>query len=573
MNPRYQRLRRNSVALLLGLFWCTTGISQSLDPFRQWSRIWGTAEQQEAFASCVDVSNNVYVCGATDDSIDGQPFAGGHSDCFITSFGADGSLRWTKMWGSTWSSGQDAARALEFAGGYIYVSGDSYYPDFDGQASIGDRDLFLTKFDVSGTRLWSQVWGSTALDYTHDMCIDSGTNIYVTGATQGSFGGQINQSYDHFVTKLDTSGTQLWTRIWGSAVSDEATSVCVDDAGHVYVSGWTSGDIGSVTNPGQQSMTLTKFTASGTQLWVRIWGPDTLGKANAVTAVEDGSIYVTGSVDGDFDGQAKVSPTSLNDIFLSKFDSTGNRLWSRIWGSEDDQDDGRGVVAAGTNCVYVFGHVDDDVYGQSCPGFLGACLSKFGVNGDHVWTRLWGSPNAERSYGASGGDEGGHTIAMTASGDLYVNGETYGEFDGQTNPVSGTRSAWLSKWTDPDADSDGMGDEWELDAFGNLSHDGTGDEDKDGSNDREEFIAGTSPTNILSVFGIEDVSSVPPLYYVLQWNSATNRVYRIYSCTNLITPAWTSLYEVAGSGLDLTYTNALDVTRRFFKATVELTTP
>ncbi len=46
-----------------------------------------------------------------------------------------------------------------------------------------------------------------------------------------------------------------------------------------------------------------------------------------------------------------------------------------------------------------------------------------------------------------------------------------------------------------DSDSDGMGDQWELYYFGDLSHDGTGDGDGDGLTDLEEFENDTDPTN------------------------------------------------------------------------------
>ena len=46
-----------------------------------------------------------------------------------------------------------------------------------------------------------------------------------------------------------------------------------------------------------------------------------------------------------------------------------------------------------------------------------------------------------------------------------------------------------------DEDDDGMTDSWEVDVFGDLSHDGTGDADTDGLSDKEEFDATTDPFN------------------------------------------------------------------------------
>ncbi len=61
---------------------------------------------------------------------------------------------------------------------------------------------------------------------------------------------------------------------------------------------------------------------------------------------------------------------------------------------------------------------------------------------------------------------------------------------------------------DEDSDCDGMSDAWELEHFGNLDRDGTGDLDGDGFTDMEEFINGTIPT-------IKDAPGLPNILYPL----------------------------------------------------------
>ncbi len=46
-----------------------------------------------------------------------------------------------------------------------------------------------------------------------------------------------------------------------------------------------------------------------------------------------------------------------------------------------------------------------------------------------------------------------------------------------------------------DSDSDGISDSWEIDHFGDLSHDGTGNADSDGLTDLEEYSCGTDPND------------------------------------------------------------------------------
>jgi hypothetical protein len=62
--------------------------------------------------------------------------------------------------------------------------------------------------------------------------------------------------------------------------------------------------------------------------------------------------------------------------------------------------------------------------------------------------------------------------------------------------VDGTasQSASFDVRSNLDTDGDGMADDWEMEYFGSLSRDGTGDLDLDGISDLEEYVGGTDPT-------------------------------------------------------------------------------
>ena len=53
-----------------------------------------------------------------------------------------------------------------------------------------------------------------------------------------------------------------------------------------------------------------------------------------------------------------------------------------------------------------------------------------------------------------------------------------------------------------DTDGDGLPDSWEMRYFGTLSHTGAEDSDGDGFSNKQEFLAGTDPTNGASYFRI-----------------------------------------------------------------------
>jgi hypothetical protein len=67
---------------------------------------------------------------------------------------------------------------------------------------------------------------------------------------------------------------------------------------------------------------------------------------------------------------------------------------------------------------------------------------------------------------------------------------TYRATDGA---LTASRKAFITVNPEWDRDGDGMDDAWELQYFGDLSRDGTGDFDGDGISDLQEFLDGTSP--------------------------------------------------------------------------------
>lgn len=99
-----------------------------------------------------------------------------------------------------------------------------------------------------------------------------------------------------------------------------------------------------------------------------------------------------------------------------------------------------------------------------------------------------------------------------------------------------------------DSDSDGLSDQEEttgvdnpltpINPSGYITNPNIADSDGDGMNDGNEAIAGTNPTDEQSLFLLVSVLSSDSSGTVLQWASVSNRLYRIYSSTNLL-GGWT----------------------------------
>ena len=79
----------------------------------------------------------------------------------------------------------------------------------DGNTSSGESDIFLVKYDSSGTKQWTKQLGTSSGDNGLGVTTDSSGNIYVTGGTEGGLDGNTNSGgWDIFLVKYNSSGTK-----------------------------------------------------------------------------------------------------------------------------------------------------------------------------------------------------------------------------------------------------------------------------------------------------------------------------------------------------------------------------
>jgi hypothetical protein len=98
----------------------------------------------------------------------------------------------------------------------------------------------------------------------------------------------------------------------------------------------------------------------------------------------------------------------------------------------------------------------------------------------------------------------------------------------------------------PDADSDGMADGWEVQYGFSPSNaaDALLDFDGDQMINRDEYIAGTNPTNEFSLLKLMFTTTNSPLP-ALEFVAQSNIAYTIQYRTNLLFPGWSNLMNIS----------------------------
>ncbi|MCX5786419.1 MAG: SBBP repeat-containing protein [Elusimicrobia bacterium] len=328
-----------------------------------------------------------------------------------------GDKLWARQFGSV--STDDGYGVATDSSSNVYVTGRTA-GGLDGNTNEGDYDMFLAKYDASGARLWTKQLGTSSYDEGRGVAADSSGNVYVTGRTYGGLDGNTNEGdYDMFLVQYSASGIKQWTRQLGTSSYDEGRGVATDSSGNVYVAGDTNGGLDGNTNAGGGDMFLVKYDSSGNKKWTKELGTPSSDFGSGVTTDFSGNIYVTGYTDGVLGGAANAGGY---DIFVVKYSTSGAKLWTRQLGT-NGSDFGSGVATDSSGNVYVTGRTNGGLDGNTNEGDYDMFLVKYSTAGVKRWTRQLGTSLYDEGRG----------VAIDSSDNVYVSGYTAGGLDGNTN--------------------------------------------------------------------------------------------------------------------------------------------
>ena len=375
----------------------------------------------------------------------------------LAGFAHPPSFQWAKLIASTTNTDDELSIGLATdSAANLYVTGwFDGTNDFGGiiltNSSGGGQDIFVAKYNSSGTLQWAQRAGSDTPPgtATHDegrdagrgIGVDSAGSVYVTGgffghADFGSFNLAALMNKEFFLAKYDNSGRVQWVRqsaggngMSGSGWSDGVygTGLAVDGAGNCYAVGFAANVTASGapvtfgttslfnTNTDGGSTFLVKYDNTGTAQWAKSFNSPDQSYGTKVTLDASGNVYVKGG----FSTSMRIGTTNLvsisqRDMFIAKFDSSGALIWVR----QEEASGGEGGVAVDqVGNVYVTGAFSSNpinLSGTSLTnaGSFDAFVAKYSSSGAPRWARRAGGPNFDFYW----------DVALDQQGNIHVGG-------------------------------------------------------------------------------------------------------------------------------------------------------
>jgi hypothetical protein len=346
------------------------------------------------------------------------------------------------------------------AAGNAYITGynQGHFPTTAGAFETAMPDIldstmaFAAELSVDGSSLvYSTYLSGDSYAAGTSIALDSAGDAYVAGWAGAGFpvtAGAYQTTpmsppvlgLNGFLTKLNPSGSaQVYSTYFGGPAFIQYLYVAVDTAGAAYLAGTagspfpvTAGAYQTVFGGGVFDAFVSKLNPAGSALvYSTFLGGDSYEMAEAIAVDGQGCAYVTGNTRKDFPVTAGAYDTvsgGRSQVFVAKLNAGGSALVysTYAYGDAIGGSEGTGIAVDAAGNAYVSGDaglsyiVPIPVGDPPPPGEPNSMVLAFGLNAD-------GSALAELGVNQTMlGSNGGSSIALDPSGNIYVAGHSDG---------------------------------------------------------------------------------------------------------------------------------------------------
>lgn len=339
-----------------------------------WTRQFGTAGWDEAFAVAIDADDRILVAGMT-----GGALAGSHqgsADVFVRRYSPEGDEDWTEQFGG---ASFDRATSIAIDGnGDIVVAGQ-------GVGVLGGDHVgpvgFVRKFSPTSGGV-TEDWTYVAPTIVEGLAIDAAGHVVAAGELFVSGFG-----FETYVVKLSPAGALQWTELYGTGAEPEfegderdevpptrrptelwenlvgfgdfGYAVAVDGDGNVFVAG-TMGGFETGTGHAYQKASVLKLTPAGVEEWAVLFGDEYATFLNGIAVDANGYVVATGNTASYYSDRSPAG----TEMFTRYLTPDGTLLWDDTFG-DSGWDTSRGVAIDPQGNVYNVGYTLGDLGGPN----------------------------------------------------------------------------------------------------------------------------------------------------------------------------------------------------------------
>lgn len=351
-------------------------LSLLLSPFWLSAQDWPLLRQIDGSGSedileiCPLSDGNIAVAGifTGDAPFGGNGSSAGKSDIFLACYDAQLERKWHIAGGNLETD--EVTGLAQFPNGDIALSGAFWFSlplgDTTLESGSSVRSLFLARVRANGQLRWAQRFSGDGLKQIGDIRSTADGGLVLAGYFENDL--QLGDSLliseaepgstSLFVARLNGDGALQWVQQAGNTGNSRIAAMALAPDGTIAVGGNFDGTFslaGSALDAGffDTDVFVAAFSAEGTPLWARDAGGVVFDDLKALTVDSSGHIYITGDITGVMNVSDEIvieSSTGNSDVFLIKYDLSGEPLWAKAFGGQDVQT-GNSIATAADRVV------------------------------------------------------------------------------------------------------------------------------------------------------------------------------------------------------------------------------
>jgi hypothetical protein len=310
-------------------------------------------------------------------------------------------------------------------------------------------DYWVMKLDVNGNKIWDKVIGGNLNDYLNTMIVTSDGGILLVGWSGSNVGFDKSQStqasMDAWVVKLDANGNKLWDKTFGGFGIDNLNAVQETSDGGFILGGTVqlSGNIFSQGGYGGYDYWVLKLNSSGNEVWSKVFGGSKDDKLTSVCQASDGGYIVGGYSSSEKNNNKSQDPIGGEDYWVLKLNSNGNKEWDKVFGGTGNdllnsvQQTFEGGFILGGNSASLIGFDKS----EAPRGGSDFWILKIDVSGNKIWDKTIGGNMNDELYSVQQTSDGNFILGGSSQGGIGYE---------KSQPGQGFGDYWVVRLASPD---------------------------------------------------------------------------------------------------------------------------
>lgn len=364
---------------------------------KQWDKDFG-GTGFDGLAFLQQTSDGGYIFGGTSSSgISGDKTQAnvGFDDYWILKTDSLGNKQWDKTFGGLKG---EILYVLQQTNDGGYILGGSSFSGIGGDKSQANWDTsgltfdyWIVKTDSSGNKQWDKTFGGTALDELTWLQQTTDGGYILAGASNSGISGDKTQDtigkFDYWIVKTDSLGNKQWDKDFGGTDSEGHSCIQQTSDGSYFLGGQSSSGVGGDKtaplwgNTVNIDFWILKIDSTGNKLWDKDYGGIFDEEFYTINKSTDVGFLVAGTSYSPISGDKTEPNLGVEQTWVLKADSSGNKEWDKTLQTASAQDDEQGLAFQSSDGCYIMGNFTDGGIGgdktQSCWGNYDYWFIKF----------------------------------------------------------------------------------------------------------------------------------------------------------------------------------------------------